>query len=730
MAIRQGFILAGLLMAAGVLSAAAQAAEAQTSGTTSPARATSTASAVAKPPTSSTAESAGRKARTLSLAEVQAWHGKHPRLFFSAADLEELRGRRASEPYRTIYLKLIERADAHLAIEPDDVAKPEYLGQDQMPHVLERLALVGLLTGDRKYSRKAAQLMAALGERGFPMPAASGEQGAGDLLLGLAMAYDWSYDLLTAEEQTALSRQLSSFALRLNMLLAADGGYYGKLAHRPGAAGHHVVAIAGGGLGLVSLALRGEVSRDLTNAWQATADECVGTYYRDAFGSDGAGIEGFDFTTYGLHGALPYTLARRRMDKVDPAEGTALASAPSWYVYELLPGPAMLPLGDSGADLGAEDALAAMFAACPGDAVHAWFYARTYGGEGRRTFGTASDSWCSGDVATYLWYAAKQQEIDLAARMPLGKQFPAGGLAFVRSGWGDPAGDTVVSFHCPARAHLGRWQFDVNQFTLYSYKVGWAIDSGYAWKVVGNEFALTPSGGSQAHNLMQIDDAGATKPFGRMLTFLDEKDWALAVGDGAASYGLKTWRRYLAVGKRKERVRYLLVIDEIEPADGAAHAYRHFLHTAEGNKVDLAGQVARITAANGAIGQFAVVAPRGVTLTVSDFETLASGKHPRIEVAHKTAGPFYYVAVLVPRAAGDERPMAIHPEPEKEGVIAFRLKVDDLEDRICILTKPGAAPPEGYGQAKRRLQLTNGAFDKSLLFDLEEPGHDAPVEKK
>ena len=50
---------------------------------------------------------------------------------------------------------------------------------------------------------------------------------------------------------------------------------------------------------------------------------------------------------YGLHGAAIYTLARRRMDQVDLAEGSAVRAAPSWYAYELLPGGATLPLGDS-----------------------------------------------------------------------------------------------------------------------------------------------------------------------------------------------------------------------------------------------------------------------------------------------------------------------------------------------------------------------------------------------
>jgi len=666
-----------------------------------------------------------RPANGLTLQQVRLWHGRHPRLLFTSADLPRLRARRATEPYHRIWETLLWRADRHLLIDPADVGRTEYRGRDQMPHILERLALVGLLTGERKYSRKAVVLMTALGEQGFPFHG-RGVDGAGDLAIGLALAYDWAYDFLTAEEHRALRRQLDALGTELSTLMSPDGGTYGKLASRRGAAGHHAVALAGGGLGLMSLALRGEANRNSTNAWQATADRCIRNYYRDALGSDGAGIEGFDLTMYGLHAALPYTIARRRMDKVDLGDGTALGSVASWYVYELLPGPEMLPIGESGDGLGAEDTLAAMFAACGGNPLHAWFYDASHGGSGCKTFGTASESLGSGDVMSYLWYSAAGKIENPSKHLPLGKQFPSRGVSFVRSGWGDPAGDVVVSFHCPSRAHMGRWQMDVNQFTLYAYRVGWAIDSGYAWREAGGEPSLTLSGSSQAHNLFQIDGHDAIRPYGRTLAFVDDKDWSLAVGEGSVAMDVKTFRRYLAVGKREGKARYLIIVDEIEPKEGGQHRYRHFLHTARGNKVEASGRVARITTTDGATGQYAVISPRGATLKVANFPTHRSGLHPRIESVHRTEGKFFHVAVLVPRAKGDQRPIVIRPVADAEGAIAFRVTVDGIVDRVCVLMRDGAKPPKGFGTAGHKLQLTNGAFKQSLLFDLEEPGHDKP----
>ena len=71
-------------------------------------------------------------------------------------------------------------------------------------------------------------------------------------------------------------------------------------------------------------------------------------------------------------------------------------------------------------------------------------------------------------------------------------------------------------------------------------------------------------------------------------------------------------------------------------------------------------------------------------------------------------------------------PVVIRPVFDAEGAVAARVTVDGVEDRICVLADKDARPPEGFGHQRHRIQLTNGAFEKSLLFDLEEPGHDVP----
>jgi len=571
--------------------------------------------------------------------------------------------------------------------------------------------------------------MLALADRGFPFHG-SHEDGAADLLVGLAIAYDWTYPAMTADERAKLRQALKTFGSSLSTLMSAGGGAYGVMARRGGAAGHHVVALGGGGLGLLALTLRGELSRDFTNAWQQNADTCVHNYFRDAFGADGAGIEGFELTTYALHAALPYLIARRHMDQLDLAANTAVGQAASWYSYLLLKGPAMIPLGESGPGLGAEDALAATLAAFPNDPVPAWFYEKTHGAGGTGSYGTSEESFCSGDVATYLWYPGEPKAFDPTTRLPLGQRFPSAGLAFVRSGWGDAAGDVVVTFQCPSRAHLGRWQLDVNQFTLYAWNVGWAIDSGPGWQTRSGELVLTPTGSTAGHNLFTLDGKGGTKPYGRMLLFSDEKDWALMIGDASEAMGVKTFRRYLVVGKRDGKARYVVIVDEIDPGDRAEHQWMHCLHTAATNKVSLAGKVAGLAPQGGAAaGQYVAIWPRTAKLALDEFLTASGPGHPVIRMEHKTAGPFFAIAVLVPGNPADAKPPVVTPFYEQTGAAAFTVEAAGVTDRVCILTTPDARPPKGFGDQKHRFQFTNGAFDKSLLFNLEEPGHDVPSGK-
>ncbi len=692
----------------------------------------------------------------ISPSQARTWHGVHPRLLFTRADLQKIQRQRHLLP--EAYGLLLKRADAHLLIAVDDLADH----RSQMPHILPRLALAGIISENPNYTAKAIKLLMAQLQDANTLS----DVQAARLLTAMSLAYDWTYHRMTADERRTAARKLGALGQQFNLLMNRRESALGQLMHLPNVAGHHRLAQAAGGLGLTMLAVRGEANFDIIASGMATADLAARSYLRQAFGADGAGIEGFDATLEALGGLLPYLLARNFMDRVDLSEGSALATVPSWFVYEFAAGSAMLPLGESGRPpLAGASALALLEPVAADARMHRWFVKKLLGKEDWKALADDNAD-PAADIWAMLCIDAELQPRPPDDHLPLVKLFPSRGIGYARSGWMSEGGDTIVTFNCPSQPHLGLWQLDANQFTYQAYGVGWAIDSGPGRQSVGNRQMLTLRSHSQGHNLMEIDGAGQVRPFGRMLAFHDEPDWLVAIGDGAESYGLKTFNRMLIAGKRDGRVRYIIIVDEIEPADDARHLWRHFLHTAAGNKVVVDGPTAKIEAPSGATALYAIIAPADLPdLAVADFPPDDAAAHPRIEMRHHRAGGFTMVSLLVAdptpqaapasadaaatadhapadngpagNAAADTTPADSEPDQPQPApavvvidhvgpAVAFRLRVDGLEDRVCILTQHGAKPPEGYGSDDHRLQLKNAQAAKTLLFDFSQSGHQAP----
>ena len=693
-------------------------------------------------------------------AEVHLWHGIHPRLLFSRGDLARLQERRAV--HTEAYNLLLKRADGDMAIAPGDIGKH----RPRLPAALPRLALAGLLSGDRRYTTKAVSLLMAQ----LDDSAALSDVYMAQLMTALALTYDWTHEAMTPQERRDAARRMAAITNQFHQFMTRRDSSLGQLLHLPNVAGHHRLAQAAGGLGLMVLVLRGEANLDLITSGTATCDAAARGYLLNAFGADGAGIEGFDMTMEALGGLLPYVLARRQMDKFDLAEGSALSMVPAWAVYELTSGPAMMPLGESGRNpLTAAAALALLAPVAADAALHRWFVDQILTKEAWESLAEASAEDTS-DIWHMLYANRQTLPRPPQASLPLVKFFPSRGIGYARSGWLTDKGETIISFQAAAQPHLGKWQLDVNQFTYRAFGIGWAIDSGPGRQELGGREVLTLRAHSEGHNLMEIDAAGQARPFGRMIAFHDESDWLIAIGDGTESYGIRTFRRAIIVGKRDGLVRYLIIADEVDPGDDAQHTYRHFLHTSAGNTVEIRGHAATITAPGGAVAQYVVIAPQanGLELKVADFPPRSSALHPRIEARHARRGPFMMISVLVADAAPPKAP-APSPAPSPETpaspvsppaanggeaaagarpaagaaavakpraiinvdhvgpAVAFRVTVDGIEDRICILTRPDARPPFGYGSATHRLQLKSGQAAKTLLFDYSEPGHDSPA---
>lgn len=376
----------------------------------------------------------------------------HPRLLFSAGDVPALRARVGvpGSVHAAAYSRLLASANRFLVeIQPDVVRSNACLPQEpifhtsyqgfecpynlqgEMPTVLMELGLAYQLSGDERYGRRVIDLLIALGDASYPYWTEIQDLGIGDLLEGIGLGFDWTYQLMTDEERQTIVDQLTAHQ---DMLFVRPLFEYTNEASTYPAS--NWMGVTAGGAGLTLLAIRGEQGAPTTYtsppnaafanipAWPATTytydqylDKAmlqVRTYFRGGIDPSGASQEGHTYAEYGLRNTIPFALAARRDglgDAMDPAtlpsthcwggtqyfclplgDGTSrtgIRGLSRWLSMEQLPGEGQnyVPLGDSQRDEVGVDLQAQLFAINPDDRVAQWFWRRTVGDLGTNFYG-------------------------------------------------------------------------------------------------------------------------------------------------------------------------------------------------------------------------------------------------------------------------------------------------------------------------------------------------------
>jgi hypothetical protein len=379
----------------------------------------------------------------------------HPRLLFSASDVPGLRARVAvpGSVHAAAYVRLLEKAERdlvtvqpevvrpHQCLPPEPILHTSYQGlecaynlQGEMPTYLMELGLAYQLSGDERFGRGAIDLLIALGDAGYPYWTEIQDLGIGDLLEGVGLSFDWTYQLMTDAERQKVVDQLTAYQDKLFVRPLFE--YTNEASTYPAA---NWMGVTAGGAGLTLLAIRGEQGAPTTftsepnagfanvPAWPRrtyTYDEYVAkamkqvrTYFRGGVDPNGASQEGHTYAEYGMRSSIPFALAARRDglgDVMDPTtlpathcwggtpfyclplgDGTSrsgIRSLSRWLSMEQLPGEGQnyVPLGDSQRSEVGVDLQAQLFAINPDDGVAQWFWRRTVGDLGTDYYGTKS----------------------------------------------------------------------------------------------------------------------------------------------------------------------------------------------------------------------------------------------------------------------------------------------------------------------------------------------------
>lgn len=603
----------------------------------------------------------------------------HPSLLFSAADVPAMQQAVQSGEPALAWASLKQKVDAYtdptspsyvnpaLVGGPDPSLVPTWkwydglLGQNQTGTYLIDLAFAYVISGDAKYGNAAINLMLALPPRGWPSWGdASGQPGLGrgDLLRGVGLAFDWTYNLMTPAQRLTLVQALTD---PTSPILCGTDPSPTSCDDAAGNPGSNHSSIGSGGTGIALLAIQGEPGvydpTDLQARLQRAHDRVLANM-QDSYDVNGDGHEGILYAAYGLHTVVPFSLAWQRSTGENLlGEAPDVANVPLWLAYEQLPGRGMefVPRNDSATRPSVlDEVLPTLFAARP-DGLTGWLYDHTMGPQGDAVFAnpvpyvadnltgahdcagaTSQDltadadcTWSAPEVFTIVYYKSPAQvaRTDPASVTPLSQHYPKWGLVDMRTGWDGGVNDVVATFEAKHNeVNPGHWQYDLGQFTVYGFGANFAIDSAYGHNYsCSSDTALyqggcptTEAGTAMGHNVVLVGDdsqpalahdttqanvdiasANETIPVylnGPTMTFL-RSDLRSAYSSVVTAVPLA--QRDMFFGRAPGEPVIIAVTDTLEPHPGS-DSYKWQMHTDGGNALAVVGGGFRIVAPNGA----------------------------------------------------------------------------------------------------------------------------------
>ncbi len=495
--------------------------------------------------------------------------GKHPRLFFTAADIPRLR-ERCRTTHKTFFDRLMGGAAAYLGQMPP--ANAGECADDQTQQQwgwwrLSTLSFAYVATGEERYGRKAIQWMETLcsyedwGE-GEEM---NQSMGAANLLTGIACAYDWCYDLMTDAQRAKIRGKLLRQVGELcwNGFMDPNTAGYWKGDHQNNHRHHRL-----SGLTLASLAILGEEPEAAAYAAYAASEA---RQVADALPPDGSNHEGPGYAAFGHSYVVLLFDALRNCTGVDLfAACPGLALIPTFRAHVLTPGfQGVFNFGDGGPDTYYFNHYLFKLAAEYKDpAAQALMKA---------AYDASPESYCyfPWDI---IWYDADLKPTPLD-QIPTWHYFSDLELATYRSSWTDPKALAVLLKCGPYGGHrlnelakgwvnVAHDHPDANHFMLFWQGQRWALDDGYPHSDkagVNHNIILVDGKGPLQRGGDWLQPIDNMAKMGRIDKVVQRPGLFAARGDATRYYpGMAAMFRWLAV----VRDRYVVICDHLASADG------------------------------------------------------------------------------------------------------------------------------------------------------------------
>jgi len=480
------------------------------------------------------------------VADLQAWQpgwAEHPFVFLGPAELEAVRARRQQMP--EAYAGLARQADDLLPREAP--ADPNQAAWEAVP-----LALIARLDGRPECAAAAwARIAAALDHGDWVMPPHKPLQvdlGYATIAENLALAFDWSYPDLSAEQRARGERDLAARLDLYRQIQADQSEWWAK-------AVHNWRTVICGDMGVVALVLR-----DADPQWRdalALSIEGVVASLEDN-GQDGSYNEGVGYWGYGVGqgGIFAAALKSATAGRVDLFRHPYLAATGDFSLHFATP---------DGGSFGFEDG-------SHSDRPNPWLVALL-----AREYQRSDLQWLArsaGDQSLWTFLFTDPALPAQPTGAATGRFFPNIQTAVTRTAWADDA--TFLGLHAGSttvnHAHL-----DVGTFILsargrrlvsdpgvwsYDHSVLFFNNAGPRWDYEANS--------SVGHNVVLVEGQGqhyASECRGEITVAQFSPTLDRFVCDAGAAYGglLKSWVRYVVFAKPDA----VLIVDHVVPAQPA-----------------------------------------------------------------------------------------------------------------------------------------------------------------
>ncbi len=604
----------------------------------------------------------------------------HPRLFFTAKELEQLRIKaRDAEPnpftgsFRDGWAKVEESARGYLtetsitftyygdkpitfAVPP---RPPEFLTNppgftagrypywthmsNQFKIRMEALAMAFAMTGEAAFGERARDYALALcdweawSDPTYNCSWSSTCLDTGYIVQGVSAVYDQVYDLLTDAERAKIRRSL----VRLGLI-----PLYRDTAKRQD---HNIHMVRASALGYVSLVLLGEAPEAEAGVERAIENF---KWWLD-LRLTSRDTEGMLYTNVTMNHAMNFGDALLRVTgRGDLMRHPYVTKeiAP-WIAYFLAPGAKGLVNFSDASLVNYFATSMSTMAYNNQDGLAGWYLRETGAAKGTQVG---------------FMYLSRETPVTSPEELglPLSAHFQRIGWVALRTGWAPH--DTLLAFQS-SPSGLGHNHFDQNHFVL-NVAGEWLItDPGYQDYNPGPKNDVTE--GTLGHNALLVNGKGQVRKGGARVTgYASTPGFDYVGGEAAGSYeGVESWHRQIGFAKPE----YVLIRDTVRLAEPGAPEL--LVHTDTTATLAVEGRRFAITKPNASVSG-ELILPASGTLRQDIVQGAEEwGPFVRIGTAAPTAEEdFLWILVTAP---GREAPALRVSEPVAEGSV-IRLTVE------------------------------------------------------